>query len=1174
MADIPIDVPAGIAGGEPLPAKPKRYVPALGPKMKVFLAFIFAGVALLGATGIYLFALRVLELTTSRLYQTHTSMLMLLGHTLIGVVFMLPFVIFGVIHLTTARQRTNRRAVRLGITLFMVSLVVGLTGLALVQLAGMPQLRTDSVERSIVLWLHILTPVLAVGVYIWHRKAGPKIRWRWGGAWGAAVAIFVAVMAAMHSHVPRSAKGSPEGEKYYEPSKARTADGKFVAVNGLMMDEYCRKCHEDIYQQFNKSAHKFSSFNNPAYLHSVRETRKRVGTRAARWCAGCHDTVPLFGGEFDDPDYDDVKNPTAHAGITCTTCHSITHVASRSGNADYTIEEAMHYPFAFSDNAVLQWLNNQLIKAKPDLHKRTFLKDTLHRTADFCSTCHKVGLPQEVNHYKEFLRGQNHPDSYHLSGVSGHGARSWYYPDTAKTKCADCHMPLVASNDFGSRDFDGSGIRKVHNHSFFAANSGIHALVKYPGWEDSVKEIEKFLTGGPDGKSPPLRIDLFGLKRLETPAQGVEAPLLSDQPLRPNLPKLEPGKTYLVEVVIRTLNMGHHFTQGTADSNEVWVDFTAKAGGKIVARNGGLSGNEEGEVDPGAHFLNVLMLDRHGNRIDRRNPQDIFTPLYDHQIPPGAAQVVHYRVTLPPDLKEPVELSARVRYRKFDHKYMEIVHGKGKVPRLPIIDICSDKVVLPVAGGKDVPAQESPIKAAWQRWNDYGIGCFLEGGPDGKKGGELAMAEKAFQRLLSPEFKEVKEAHGHGHLNLARVHLAYGGDVRLEQARLALIEARKCDPPAPWQTVAWFNGVVNMQHVNFDEAIAAFEQILDPKNNDPRRKFDFSGDFVVRNELGKALFGRAQEEEAVFNDPRQPEDVRATARRAWERFLRRSIEKFEKVLELDAEDIIAHEYLNKVFARLEPDESAFSKELVLSPTAAEQRLRELAKVLADGGTGSRRRVEAANELLRALDESEAAAGTAPPAMPVILEVRRKALRAATVQGSSLVGIAAGPVVNRLDRWLLKQVPRLGKMLADESFPREQRLEAGALLAVVVADLGERLPPSESAALLWATTVPSPGLPVNLALTGMAQKGQLQGGLPPPRLLVLQALRQQVRPLFDRKSDTELAATAARVLARTHLVFHGIFKPDDNAQDHAVRVYRRQHPLADRASHSIVIYPAN
>src|SRR5437763_16326240 len=141
--------------------------------------------------------------------------------------------------------------------------------------------------------------------------------------------------------------------------------------------------------------------------------------------------------------------------------------------------------------------------------------------------------------------------------------------------------------------------------------------------------------------------------------------------------------------------MGQHFTQGTADANEVWVEFTARSGGRVIARSGSLEG---GRVDEQSHFLNVLMLDRHGNRIDRRNPQDIFTPLYDHQIPPGAAQVVHYRLRLPSDVTGPVELRARVRYRKFDHKYMEYVHKDAPVPKLPVVDLCEDWVMLPLAG--------------------------------------------------------------------------------------------------------------------------------------------------------------------------------------------------------------------------------------------------------------------------------------------------------------------------------------------------------------------------------------------------------------------------------------------------------------------------------------------
>ena len=50
--------------------------------------------------------------------------------------------------------------------------------------------------------------------------------------------------------------------------------------------------------------------------------------RGSRFCAGCHDPVPFFSGEFNDPNFDDVKNPTAHAGITCSVCHSIVNVNS------------------------------------------------------------------------------------------------------------------------------------------------------------------------------------------------------------------------------------------------------------------------------------------------------------------------------------------------------------------------------------------------------------------------------------------------------------------------------------------------------------------------------------------------------------------------------------------------------------------------------------------------------------------------------------------------------------------------------------------------------------------------------------------------------------------------------------------------------------------------------
>src|SRR5262245_14439843 len=419
---------------------------------------------------------------------------MFLAHIVVGVAIILPFLFFGLAHHSTARRRKNRLAVKLGIALFVTGVIVCVSGLSLVQLAGLPQLPTSSVARWVVWGLHVLAPVAAVVVYVQHRRAGPDIQWKWGYAWGGAVAVFIVALSVMHSQDPRKwyAEGPKEGAKYYEPSAVKTVTGNFIPAQTFMMDEYCLKCHQDIYNDHQHSAHKFSSFNNPPYLFSVRETRKvslkREGNvKASRWCAGCHDVVPFLSGAFDDPNFDDVKHPTAHAGLTCTVCHAITNVNSTAGNADYTIDEPQHYPFAYSDNAILQWINNQLVKAKPDFHKKTFLKP-FHKTAEFCSTCHKVSLPMELNYYKEFLRGQNHYDPYLLSGVSGHGARSFYYPPQAKTNCAECHMPLKPSNDFGSKDFDDTGARKVHNHLFPAANTGLPWLLSLDPKHDDRSE--------------------------------------------------------------------------------------------------------------------------------------------------------------------------------------------------------------------------------------------------------------------------------------------------------------------------------------------------------------------------------------------------------------------------------------------------------------------------------------------------------------------------------------------------------------------------------------------------------------------------------------------------------------------------------------------------------------
>lgn len=890
------------------------YEPAIKPWLRPLLWATFAGFAFLGATGAYLAGISFLNwYRTGALYTTPFTFWMFLAHGGIGLVGVLPFLVFGVTHYATSRKRPNRKAVRLGLLVFGLGIATIVTGLALFQLDGLPQLPTGTLSRSIVYWLHVAVPVMAVAAYIGHRKAGPRIKWGYGKAWGGIVAVLLVVMTVMHGYDPQAAArvGSVEGVQYFEPSQVRTGDGKFIPAESLMNDQYCVSCHADIAKDHLHSAHKFSSFNNPAYLFSVKETRemglKRDGhVKSSRWCAGCHDPVPFLSGQFDDPKFDFENHPTGHAGITCSVCHSITEVHGPQGNAAFTIEEQQLYPFATSENSFLRWVNSQTIKAKPEFHKKTMLKP-LHKSAEFCSTCHKVSLPVELNHYKDFLRGQNHYDTFVLSGM-GNGSRSFYFPEKAKNNCADCHMPLKPSEDFGAKDFDGTGGRKVHHHTFPAANTGVFELLKSDpkyahlkeGFDKSVELNAGFL------KDKKLRIDLFGAKKFA--ADGT----VDDDSLavfRPELPKLVPGETYLIETVVRTLNIGHPFSQGTVDSNEIWVDFTATSNGKVIGRNGATANPDDtGAVDEWSHFINVLMLDRTGNRIDRRNPQDIFTPLYDHQIPPGAANVVHYKFTVPKDATGPIQLTVRLRYRKFDQPYMEHVHKplNRPVPKLPVVDVCSDTVTLPVAGFAVVPKQESPVQPAWQRWNDYGIGSYLEGGLGNKKG-NLRQAEVAFKKLMT---LGVKDAEWHGHANLARVYTDQG---RLNEAAKEVVASGTCDPPAPWWLRAWLSGSVAAENATtkaeWDEAANQFAKIVDPANQPVERNMNFTKDYVVLGRLGQTLFRRAQLE--PFGSPSRLE------------ILTKAINAYDRALAVDPEDLASHYGLSQCYAELGAEAPAF-----------------------------------------------------------------------------------------------------------------------------------------------------------------------------------------------------------------------------------------------------------
>jgi tetratricopeptide (TPR) repeat protein len=229
-----------------------------------------------------------------------------------------------------------------------------------------------------------------------------------------------------------------------------------------------------------------------------------------------------------------------------------------------------------------------------------------------------------------------------------------------------------------------------------------------------------------------------------------------------------------------------------------------------------------------------------------------------------------------------------------------------------------------------VPKQESPVQPAWQRWNDYGIGCLLEGGAGSKKG-NLRQAEAAFQKLLT---LGVKDADWQGHANLARVYLDLG---RLNEAAKEVVASGTCDPPAPWWLRVWLSGLVAAENATtkaeWDEAANQFAKIVDPENQPIERNMDFTKDYVVLARLGQTYYRRAQ-----------LESFGSATRRE---FLDRSIAAFDRALAVDPEDLTSHYGLSQCYAEI--GAGAPDKQEPVAGTA--QEIADLVAAIAAGSPG-------------------------------------------------------------------------------------------------------------------------------------------------------------------------------------------------------------------------------
>jgi tetratricopeptide (TPR) repeat protein len=692
------------------------------------------------------------------------------------------------------------------------------------------------------------------------------------------------------------------------PSSAQTTNGSTIPAKFFMDSKACKPCHADIYRQWESSMHHYSSFNNQWYRKSIEYMQDTVGVKPSLFCGGCHDHALVFSNMMQTHPIREIEmRPEGQVGLGCMSCHAIVHVGSTMGQGGFVLEYPALTRFAVSKNPYMHMLHDYLVRLDPKPHRAVFLKPfhtETNQVAMFCSACHKVHLDVPVNHYR-WVRGFDEYDNWQASGVSGLGARSFYYPPHPQ-QCVNCHMPLIKSNDFGNLH----GF--VHSHRFAAANTAVPIA---NGDQTQLKAVENFLKGS-------LRIDIFALA--EEPPAGASpaemvgpasnAPQLSTTfavgeesvrgftaaetalvppaklvaPLGAGHASLKRGETIRVEVVVRTLRLGHFFPGGTVDAFDCWLELQARDNrGRLIFWSGAAADGGKGPVDPAAHFYRSMQLDEHGNVINKRNSWSTRAVMYARLIPPGAADTVHYRLRIPKDCGDKITLTAKLNYRKFDWWFTQwsfagirnpadpnpgvtkdyddgtwVFTGDVSkaspalkaIPDVPTVVIAQSQVTLPVVNGGHGGFKEDIQYSAtdWQRWNDYGIGLLLQG--------DLKGAERAFRIVtkLRPDYAD-------GWVNIARALVQEGNS---DQAKPVLARALEINPKLA--SAHYYEALVLKTDGNYP---AAYQQLA-------AAAAEYPNDRVVRDEMGRMLFLQRKYAAAV--------------------------QEFQKTLTVDPEDLDAH----------------------------------------------------------------------------------------------------------------------------------------------------------------------------------------------------------------------------------------------------------------------------
>jgi nitrate/TMAO reductase-like tetraheme cytochrome c subunit len=423
--------------------------------------------------------------------------------------------------------------------------------------------------------------------------------------------------------------------------------------------EQCRQCHQRQYDEWIGSMHAYGQVS-PVFI-AFNDKVKNMGT--GPFCVRCHTPIGIAIGETGTTPNDE-RTPISLMGVQCDMCHTVDKNYGLV-NAKFPLSpgRTKYGPFGSGHDGDRKAVRNEFHRSR----QGDFLK-----TSEFCGSCHDVvdakglRIEEAFTEYKESI-----------------------YPEKGIT-CQDCHMRVLPGKPNQKKVMGQAAMifgvklpeRPLSDHSFIGPDN--HLIDSFPY---------------PDNPEETARIQWNYLEKKKYLLQNCATVEI----IAPDT--VSPASKFDVEVKITNTGAGHGIPTGFTAERQVWIEIIVKdADGKVLFVSGDLDGNKDlrnhlspavksGEVPLDERLVNLqsqFVRGRADGTVEEVLLPTLAFDIVKHNVMPNESKSGFYPITLPPDVKGPITVDVRLRYRNLPPYLLDFL-GVGKIKnRLVIVDMATD----------------------------------------------------------------------------------------------------------------------------------------------------------------------------------------------------------------------------------------------------------------------------------------------------------------------------------------------------------------------------------------------------------------------------------------------------------------------------------------------------